>query len=161
HFKPDVETIKILVNSGVYEDSTYGAENIQHAQEFSAYGEWETNLTTGLKLNLGGRVWMFSGKDKSYVRPEPRIFLSQVLQGQKSLKLGISIANQGIHQLASVNGNLPGDVWFPTRKNFKPQQNIQITGGFYKPVKPGMEFSIDIYYKWMNGITDKINNEYN
>lgn len=153
-FKPTQQYLNLVSNGNVRIDTTLGKANKQVAQELSVYGEWEKSTNAGLKLNVGGRVWMFSSRDKTYVRPEPRILLSQILQGQKALKLGFSISNQGLHQLSSVNANLPNDVWFPISKNFIPQQNMQITGGFYQPWKNGVEFSADVYYKWMKGITD-------
>lgn len=153
-FKPSLEYVKIVNNGNVRIDSVFGKVNHQQAQEASLYGEWEANLSAGLKMNLGSRLWIYSSRERTYIRPEPRVMLSQMLEGNKAIKLGFSIANQGIHQLSSVNGNLPGDVWFPTSGNFTPQQNIQLTGGFYQPWKKGIEFSMDLYYKWMKGITD-------
>lgn len=153
-FNPSVENVKIINNNRTRIDSAYGKINRQLAQEVSVYGEFEANFAAGLKMNLGARLWVYSSRERTYVRPEPRILISQKLEGDKALKFGFSIANQGIHQLSSVNGNLPGDVWFPTSGNFTPQQNIQITGGYYRPIKRGIEFTADLYYKWLRGITD-------
>lgn len=158
-FKPTQEYAKVVSNNHTRIDSTFGKVNNQSAQEVAGYFEWETSGSGGLKLNVGGRLWMFSTRDVTFVRPEPRIMLSQILEGNKALKLGFSIANQGLHQLSSVNLNLPNDVWFPVSKNFVPQQNIQLTGGFYQPWRSGIEFSADIYYKWMKGITDIKSND--
>ncbi|MBS3913137.1 MAG: TonB-dependent receptor [Bacteroidetes bacterium] len=156
NFKPNTISVQYEANNISRLDTIFGKANVQNASEGSVYAEWESNLSAGLKLNAGARLWTFFGKEKTYIRPEPRIFISQLLKDKKALKLGFSIANQGIHQLGSVNGNLPSDVWFPTSKNFKPQQNIQATAGFYEPWRKGIEFSLDLYYKWMNGITDKL-----
>jgi hypothetical protein len=135
-------------------DTTFGLDNRSVSPEVSVYGEYENNLGGGLKVNLGGRIWSFFGNGKTWIRPEPRILISQILQGQKALKLGFSIANQGVHRLSSVNANLPGDIWFPTGGNIRPQQTLQITGGFYQPWKKGLEFSMEMYLKSFDGITD-------
>ncbi len=153
-FRPNVERFTVSSSGSSTTDTLYGKINIQGALESSFYGEYETNLTPGLKVNAGGRLWLFAGKDKVFLRPEPRIMLSQQLQGQKALKLAASISNQGINQLASVNASLPGNIWFPASKNFQPQQNIQFTAGYYRPLKAGFEFTLDGYYKIMKGVTD-------
>lgn len=153
-FKPREQTLVITSNNVSDYDSTIGKVNTKGTAEASVYGEWIANLSVGLKLNAGIRLWQFYTSEKSYIRPEPRIMLSQILQGKKALKLSFSMANQGLHQLSSVNGNLPGDVWFPVGSGIVPQQNIQIAGGFYQPWKHGIEFSIDLFYKRMKGITD-------
>ncbi len=153
-FKPSVAHEQIVSSGSGETDSTYGNSNIQGALEASVYGEYETVLSAGLKLNIGARLWTFVGKDKTFFFPEPRIFLSQQLQGQKALKFGFSIANQGVNQLASVNASLPSNIWFPSAKNFSTQQNLQFTAGYYRPIKYGIEFSLDAYYKIMKGVTD-------
>jgi hypothetical protein len=136
------------------DDTTFGLNNKSFSPELSVYGEYEQNLGAGLKVNLGARLWSFTGYGKTWIRPEPRILISQILQGQKALKLGFSIANQGVHRLSSVNSNLPGDIWFPTGGNIRPQRTMQITGGFYQPWKRGIEFSMEMYLKSFDGITD-------
>ncbi len=159
YFSPSTQLIKLRSNGNTRIDTTYGKVNNQNAQEAALYGEWEMNSSAGLKLNVGGRLWVFSAREKTFVRPEPRILLSQVLEGAKAIKLGFGIANQGLHQLSNVNANFPNDVWFPSTQSFKPQQNIQLTGGFYQPWRAGIEFNADVYYKWMNGITEINNND--
>lgn len=154
-FSPGLERIRLFTSSsGRRFDTTFGEINVQSAIESSVYTEYEKNLGAGLKLNAGLRLWSFAGRNKTWIRPEPRILISQILQGQKALKLGFSMANQGMHRLSSVNGNLPGDVWFPTTGNFRPQRTMQITGGYYQPWRRGWEFSIDLYYRTFDGITD-------
>lgn len=135
-------------------DTTLGLQNKSFSPEVSIYGEYENNLGGGLKINLGGRIWSFFGEGKTWIRPEPRILISQILQGQKAIKLGFSMANQGVHRLSSVNANLPGDIWFPTGGAIRPQRTLQITGGFYQPWKRGLEFSMELYLKSFDGITD-------
>lgn len=151
---PSVEIIKLSRNASTGLDSTFGLVNKQAAFENSIYTEWECNLGVGLKVNIGARLWSFITREAGYLRPEPRIFISQLLEGNKSLKFGFSMANQGLNQLSSVNGNLPNDIWFPVSRAFKPQRNTQITAGYYLPLKRGIEFGADVYYKWMSGITD-------
>jgi len=153
-FNPSILYISLSSAGATGLDTTFGLDNKSMSPEVSVYGEYEKNLGAGLKVNLGGRIWSFAGNGKTWIRPEPRILISQILQDQKALKLGFSIANQGVHRLSSVNANLPGDIWFPTGGNIRPQRTIQITGGFYQPWKKGLEFNMELYLKSFDGITD-------
>jgi hypothetical protein len=158
-FSPTTQDFKVNSAKSGEQDSVFGKVNKQGALETSVYGEYEASLNTGLKLNIGARLWMFAAKEKTYFFPEPRIMLSQMLAGQKAIKFGFSITNQGINQLASVNASIPGNIWFPATKMFKPQQNIQFTAGYYKPLKQGFELTLDVYYKILKGVTDVTNND--
>jgi hypothetical protein len=153
-FNPTTRHLFLGGSGGVGIDTTYGQKNKSTLPEVSLYAEYENNLGRGLKVNIGGRVWSFFSDGKTWIRPEPRILISQILQGQKAIKLGFGISNQGVHRLSSVNANLPGDIWFPSGGNFRPQRTIQITGGFYQPWKKGLEFSTEVFYKSFDGITD-------
>jgi hypothetical protein len=153
-FNPSTLYIGLSGSGSTGIDTTFGLDNKSISPEVSVYGEYENNLGGGLKVNLGGRIWSFFCDGKTRIRPEPRILISQILQGQKALKLGFSIANQGVHRLSSVNANLPGDIWFPTGGAIRPQRTMQITGGFYQPWKKGLEFSMELYLKSFDGITD-------
>ena len=135
-------------------DTLYGVSNIQSVIEWSQYAELDLHPNIGLSLNIGIRLWSFFARDKAFIRPEPRIILSQLLEGKKRIQLGFSIANQGLHQLSSVNGTLPRDVWFPSGEYFKPQSTTQVSAAFLMPAGSGIEFSTELFYKNFRGITD-------
>lgn len=153
-FKPGLTTIRFNRNNGSNLDTTFGKINEQSAFEGAVYGEYDKNLGAGLKLTAGLRLWTFAGRDKIWIRPEPRIVVTQILKGQKAVKIGFSMANQGLHRLSSVNASLPGDIWFPTSGKFTPQNCLQFTAGFYQPWKAGWEFNMEGYFRSYTGITD-------
>jgi len=135
-------------------DTIFGLANIQNIAEWANYAELDLHPNVGLSVNFGLRLWSFVAREKSFFRPEPRIIVSQLLEGKKRIQLGFSIANQGLHQLSSVNGILPRDVWFPSSATFRPQQTTQISAAYLFPLATGVEFSAETYYKWFDGITD-------
>jgi len=135
-------------------DTTFGVANIQNIMEWANYGELDMHPNLGLSVNFGMRLWTFVTSTKTYVRPEPRIIISQLLEGKKRIQLGFSVANQGLHQLSSVNGTLPRDVWFPSSATFRPQKTTQLSAAYIFPLTAGVEFSAETYYKWFDGITD-------
>ena len=102
----------------------------------------------------GLRLWSFFTKEKSWFRPEPRIIISQLLEGKKRVQFGMSVSNQGLHQLSNVNGILPGDIWFPSGSAITPQRTTQISGAYMQPLFAGTELSGELYYKSFKGITD-------
>ena len=135
-------------------DTTFGVANVQNIAEWANYAELDMHPNIGLSVNFGLRVWTFVTNTKTYVRPEPRLIISQLLEGKKRIQLGFSVANQGLNQLSSVNGSLPRDVWFPSSASFRPQRTTQISCAYLFPLATGVEFSAEGYYKWFDGITD-------
>jgi hypothetical protein len=135
-------------------DTVYGIYNNSVVTEFSNYAELEYHPDLNLSLNIGARLWSYFSKDNTFVRIEPRITINQMLQGNRRIQLGFSLANQGIHQLSSVTGILPQDVWFPTTGRLKPQQTLQASAAYIQPLSKGFELTIEGYYKYLNGITE-------
>ncbi len=132
----------------------YGLSNMQNVVEWANYAEVDMHPNIGLSLNMGMRLWSFFTKEKSWIRPEPRIIISQLLEGKKRIQFGLSVANQGLHQLSSVNGILPGDIWFPSGTAITPQRTSQISAAYMQPLFAGTELSGELYYKSFKGITD-------
>jgi hypothetical protein len=150
--KPGELVYQELENGTVQEENIYGAANNQAPSEWSSYGELDFHSDNYLSINIGARVWSYFGRDNTFVRIEPRLTLNQRLEGNRRFQLGVSVNNQGIHQLSSVTGILPQDVWFPTSGNLKPQQTSQFSAAYIQPLKGGFEFSIEGYYKYFTGL---------
>lgn len=150
--KPGELVYQELQNGAVEEENTYGTANNQSPSEWSTYGELDFHSDNYLSINVGARIWSYFGRDNTFVRIEPRLTLNQRLEGNRRFQLGISVNNQGIHQLSSVTGILPQDVWFPTSGNLKPQQTSQFSAAYIQPLTGGFEFSIEGYYKYFNGL---------
>lgn len=154
--KPSLLSYQILnsQNANFNIDTIYGTFNNKTVSELTAYAEIEYKPFTGMSMNLGGRLWNYISDEKNYTKFEPRIIISQLLEGKKRIQFGFATSNQGIHQLSSVSGNLPQDIWFPTTGKFKPQTTNQFTIGYSQPAFSGMEASIEYYYKTFDGITE-------
>lgn len=156
NMNPSLLTYQILnsQNSNSNIDTIYGTFNNQTVSELTAYAEIEYKPFTGMSMNIGGRIWNYISSENNYLKFEPRIILSQLLEGKKRIQFGFATSNQGIHQLSSVSGNLPQDIWFPTTGNFRPQTTNQFTIGYSQPAFGGMEASLEYYYKSFDGITE-------
>lgn len=152
NMRPGELSFKEILNDNVQSLYTYGENNNSFPTEWSNYGELDFHSDNYLSINLGARLWTYIGNEKTFVRIEPRLTLNQRLQGNRRVQLGVSMNNQGIHQLSSVTGILPQDVWFPTTGNLKPQQTTQFSVAYIQPLNEGFELSVEGYYKYFNGV---------
>lgn len=152
NMKPGELVLREILNSNTQAENLYGAVNNQFPSEWSTYGEFDFHSDNYLSINIGARLWSYFGRDNNFLRIEPRITLNQRLHGNRRFQLGLSMNNQGIHQLSSVTGILPQDVWFPTSGNLKPQQTSQFSAAYIQPLAGGFEFSIEGYYKYFTGL---------
>lgn len=151
---PYKEYYYVRKDSFVLYDQSGGTVNNSSPIENAVYGEYIIEPVKGLTINGGLRLWSFIGKDKSFFRPEPRIFLRQLLSNGASVRLGFSVNNQGVNQLSSINLPQPTDAWFPAGKLIKPQQSIQTSFGWSKMLGAGWGINIESYYKRLNGVFD-------
>jgi hypothetical protein len=134
-------------------DTAFGNPDI-HAQEMYAYLEDNIELGSRLSVNLGLHSSGFLVDGKFYSSLQPRISMRYLASDRLSLKAAYSKMSQNIHLLSSSTINLPTDLWLPTTKRVKPQVSHQFAlGGIYQ-VKPGIDFSIEGFYKSMSNLLE-------
>ena len=61
---------------------------------------------------------------------------------------------QYIHLLTNNNIGLPTDLWVPSTENVKPQRAWQVSTGYFRSIGNDWEFSIEAYYKNMEGLIE-------
>jgi len=134
----DVEAIN-AIESGIYIEDT-----------------WRPNEKW--RINGGLRLSLFSQKEVSYLRPEPRLSMSYQLQPGLSAKASYATMNQYVHLLSNTGIGLPTDLWVPTTDRVKPQQSRQVAVGLAKdfsdnfPLGSGFALTVEGYYKTMQNI---------
>ncbi|MBC7571949.1 MAG: carboxypeptidase-like regulatory domain-containing protein, partial [Spirosoma sp.] len=134
----DVEAIN-AIESGMYIEDT-----------------WRPNEKW--RINGGLRLSLFSQKEVSYLRPEPRLSMSYQLQPGLSAKASYATMNQYVHLLSNTGIGLPTDLWVPTTDRVKPQQSRQVAVGLAKdfsdsfPLGSGFALTVEGYYKTMQNI---------
>lgn len=134
-------------------DTAFGNPDI-HAQEMYAYLEDNIELGSKFSVNLGLHSSGFLVDGKFYPSLQPRISMRYLASDRLSLKAAYSKMSQNIHLLSSSTINLPTDLWLPTTKRVKPQVSHQFAlGGIYQ-VKPGIDFSIEGFYKSMSNLLE-------
>ena len=116
--------------------------------ETGVYAEDTFRPTERLQLNGGLRLAYFAAKNKSYVRPEPRIAASYKLPNNLALKASYAGMNQFVHLLSNTGIGLPTDLWVPSTNRVKPQRSQQVAVGLAKDFpERNLALTIEGYYK--------------
>jgi hypothetical protein len=134
-------------------DTTYGNKNLE-ANEFLLYVEDDITVNDFLKVNVGAHFSAFTIQGKTYQSLEPRISARAMLSDRMSLKASYSRMQQYLHLLANSSMGLPTDLWVPATKKIKPQNAWQSAIGLSFSPNPNYEYSIEGYYKKMDGLID-------
>ena len=87
---------------------------------------------------------------KSFGNLEPRFAARYILNTQTSLKLSYNRMVQNVHLVTNSTVPIPFNTWQPSSPYLDPQKADQIAGGIFKNFKNNtIEFSAEVYYKWM------------
>ena len=134
-------------------DTTLGATKTS-ANEVFMYVEDDFMITNKLKVNMGVHASGFLVENKFYASIQPRLAARYLLTPEFSLKASYAKMTQYIHLLSNVGIGLPTDLWVPSTAKVKPEQSyIASIGGAYN-LNNNYEFSIEGYYKKMEGIIE-------
>jgi hypothetical protein len=134
-------------------DTTLGA-HVTDAKEFFAYIEDDFMVTQKLKINAGLHTSGFTVEGKFYKSLQPRISGRYLVSPEISLKASYAQMTQFIHLLSNAGIGLPTDLWVPATSSIGPEHSyLSSIGGAYN-LNNKYEFSIEGYYKKMNGLIE-------
>jgi len=169
-----------------YLDGKLGAQpyvSKKHARELALYAENEQKINHRFSLRYGFRlsIWDNTGEsfefvynedfqpiDTLYYDPgqsyhqyfnlEPRLSFNYIATKNTSLKLSYSRTTQYLHLISnSISPFTTLEVWLPSGPNIPDQTaNQVILSWFQSFAKPGLDLSIEAYYKAMNNQIDYI-----
>lgn len=92
---------------------------------------------------------------KGYLNLEPRLGIRYLLNDQSSLKASYNRTAQYMHLVSNSSSPLPTDLWIPSSYHVVPEQADQVALGYFRDLKGGkIEFSAEVYYKWMYNLLD-------
>ncbi len=102
------------------------------------------------------KVQIKKGIYHRYFRMDPRGSATYNIDSTSLIKLSYGIYHQYIHLISNSTSPFTSfEVWLPSNPNIKPQSANQISLGYVKYItKPGLEFSVEAYYKKMNNQID-------
>ncbi len=96
---------------------------------------------------------------------EPRFNATYLLDETSSLKFSYNRMYQYMHLIQNTTFSTGQEFWTPTDKYIKPQMADQIAAGYFRNFMDNVvEFSAEIYYKWMANtveIKDNANLQFN
>jgi outer membrane cobalamin receptor len=134
-------------------DTTLGAQTIR-SNEFFVYAEDDFLITPKLKANIGLHASGLSVESKFYKSLQPRISARYLISPQLSWKASYAQMTQFIHLLTNAGIGLPTDLWVPATAKIGPEHSyLTSMGGAYN-LNNKYEFSIEAYYKKMNGLIE-------
>ncbi len=92
---------------------------------------------------------------QTYIVPEPRLSISQMLSSNASLKLSYVRNSQFLHLISNATSANPTDKWISSNNSIKPGISDQVSIGYYQNIGNGrFELSTEAYYKGMQNEVD-------
>lgn len=152
-FAPGALQAKITT-PGANIDTILGPSSRILGNEFAAYIEDDIKIDHRLRVNVGLRLSAYQAKSKIYSLPEPRFSGRYMLNKDWAFKASYSLVNQYLHLLTNSGLGLPTDLWVPATDRIKPQRSHQFVTGLSRTLPENMEFSVEAYYKTLNGVID-------
>ncbi len=114
---------------------------------FSTY-DAAGNILTSATYTSGATV-------KDYFNLEPRFSSSYQLNDQSSVKASYNRNTQNIHLLSNSTSSTPTDLYVMSSNNIKPEIADQVSTGYFRNFSENtIEFSAEVYYKWLQNQID-------
>ena len=152
----------------------------RNALEGGLYAESSSELGSLLKLNYGLRLSTFSNAgpytekkydsddnvisqesyDKgdiyhTYLRLEPRITATLLINESSSAKISYNRNNQYLHLLTNSTSGAPTDIWIASSPQIKPASADQYSAGLFKSMaNEGYKLGVEAYYKKLSNLPD-------
>jgi hypothetical protein len=153
-FTPGVTTAQFVTTGGTDLDTSYGGE-VTAAKEFTVYIEDDIKIGSRLKINPGVHASGFLVNGKFYHSIQPRFSGRFLVTDKWAVKASWANMQQYIHLLSNTNIGLPTDLWLPATDSVGPQQSWQVAAGVARSFdKYGLEFSVEGYFKKMQGLIE-------
>lgn len=128
--------------------------NTEHLATVALYAEDEIDFNDKIKANIGLRYVMFGVKDKIYHSIEPRLSMRYLIAKNQSIKVSYARMAQAIHMLSNSDLISPSDIWVPITDKIPPMKSDQWALGYNYEPKPGIELSVEGYYKTMDNLLE-------
>jgi outer membrane cobalamin receptor len=153
-FSPGATSYKLKDDANQQDfDSTLGSR-VVNAVENYAFIENDMIVSPKWKINYGLHYSQFILKDQFYHSLQPRISARYLLKGNYAIKASFTRMQQYIHLLTNSTIGLPTDLWVPSVRQLKPENSYQASLGIAKTFFKKYLFTVEGYYKTMDGVLD-------
>lgn len=153
-FRPGVLNFNMKMSDPVIDyDTTFGSATL-YSPELAIYAEDDINITSWLKLNIGGRFSLLKVRDTVFWNPEPRISTRFLLNKNLSIKLSYAEMKQYLHFLTNNTVGLPIDLWMPATDLIIPEKSWQSAVGISWLIDNKYSLSVEGFYKGMDNLLE-------
>ncbi len=91
----------------------------------------------------------------TYYGFEPRFNFTYLLNSSSSIKTSYNRMFQYMHLIQNVTASTGQEFWTPSDNYIKPQMADQVALGYFKNFRENtLEFSVEVYYKWMKNTVE-------
>lgn len=153
-FKPGISALKFSsAESAIAVDTSYGNKDIS-GYELGAYVEDDFRIGNRLKFNIGLRGTALQMPDTIFYSVEPRVSMRVLINDDFSFKASYAQMSQYLHFLTNSSVGLPTDLWLPATRLVPPEHSTQYAAGIAVNLPNNLEFSIEGFYKDMDGLIE-------
>lgn len=151
YYTPNVNLIRTQAIS-IDNDTLIGSPRLNN-YEINSFIEFEHQMSSRLKTNLGIRQSYFTTSNYHQLNFEPRFNARFFLTSTWSLKIGYGYMTQNLHLLTNNNVGAPTDLWLPATSKIQPENSHQVAIGCFSNFQQ-FEMSIEGFYKSMQGLIE-------
>ncbi|MCC2548081.1 TonB-dependent receptor [Hymenobacter sp. BT175] len=132
-----------------------GSNVAYRGQEAALYASDNFKVSDKLQLDYGLRLTGFQSDSGRFGGLEPRLATRYSLTPNTTLKASYALMYQYVHLVTNSGASLPTDVWYPSRRNVKPQRSQQVATGVSFLLGDGKYLlTNEVYYKWAQNQVD-------
>lgn len=143
----------ITRNNQQEEDSSSLREE-NNAWEGFVFLEDEITINRQLGVNVGIHASNFWSGGVSYPSIQPRASFRWAINESNAIKGGYAKMTQYLHLLTNSGIGLPTDLWLGSTPEIGPQNANQWSLGYTKTFSRGVDFTVEGFYKKMEGLLD-------
>lgn len=122
---------------------------------FDLFGPGTFNTYDAMGVVTSTKTYEAGKVVQSYMYLEPRISASYIINSENSLKAAYGRNTQNIHLLSNSTASSPSDLYIMSSNNLKPEIADQVSAGYFRNFKEdAFEFSVELYYKWLQNQID-------
>ncbi len=125
------------------------------AHDFSTFLSGRLFLWERLTADLGIRYNLFAPNSKTFHSIDPRLSFRYRIKENQYLRTSYTRQNQYVNLLSPSSVGIPTDFWICATDQIKPQSGNAFSAGYYQTFAEDMyEFSADIYFRTLSGVTE-------
>lgn len=135
-------------------ESSFTSFDPLNYQELSGYTESEIKIGRKLFVRPGLHVSAYQFKDYRTIALQPRFYIAYRFLPAHTVYGSYSRMNQFLHLVTNPFLGFNKDLWVPSTERLQPEWSGIYNIGYKFNQYKGLRFSIDVYYKGLNNVTN-------